>query len=392
MNNKILAFIAMAAVGAVVSVGSADTVINAFVQQFGATPHTLITSPNNVTNVQIDWKFNSDFNKILACDLTFDRIVANNTEVICKLSGHDSNPSDHIFTPGSVSPIVGFGQIAGSNSISVTVPVLCDPGSHTNGKFPQNVTGNYIDICDVQDVDDVKVIVVGKPTCDVVDPANPPANCVTTTPTAPTITINDVFKLEGNDTTTNFNFTVTRSGTTTGASTVLFATSDGSATTADNDYVANAGTVSFAAGETTKTVTVVVNGDTTVEPNETFNVNLSTCVGCTITDNLGVGTITNDDATTTTTFDISIVPGAAALTTTAYDPDSASVAQGTLVKWTNNDDGIPHTASSDDGTTFDSGIIAGGAFFVLDTSTVAPGTYPYHCNVHPGMVGTLTVT
>jgi len=38
MNNKILAFIAMAAVGAVVSVGSADTVINAFVQQFGATP------------------------------------------------------------------------------------------------------------------------------------------------------------------------------------------------------------------------------------------------------------------------------------------------------------------------------------------------------------------
>ena len=392
MNNKILAFIAMAAVGAVVSVGSADTVINAFVQQFGATPHTLITSPNNVTNVQIDWKFNADFNKILACDLTFDRIVANNTEVICKLSGHDSNPSDHIFTPGSVSPIVGFGQIAGSNSISVTVPVLCDPGSHTNGKFPQNVTGNYIDICDVQDVDDVKVIVVGKPTCDVVDPANPPANCVTTTPTAPTITINDVFKLEGNDTTTNFNFTVTRSGDTTGASSVTWSTSDGTAT-APSDYTAVPPTVtSFAAGETTKTVTVVVNGDTTVEPNETFNVDLSTCVGCTITDNKGVGTILNDDATTTTTFDISIVPGAAALTTTAYDPDSASVAQGTLVKWTNNDDGIPHTASSDDGTTFDSGIIAGGGTYTLDTSTIAPGSYPYHCNVHPGMVGTLTVT
>ena len=76
----------MAAVGAVVSVGSADTVINAFVQQFGATPHTLITSPNNVTNVQIDWKFNADFNKILACDLTFDRPIANITLVICKLS------------------------------------------------------------------------------------------------------------------------------------------------------------------------------------------------------------------------------------------------------------------------------------------------------------------
>ena len=149
MNNKILAFIAMAAVGPVVSVGSADTVINAFVQQFGATPHTLITSPNNVTNVQIDWKFNSDFNKILACDLTFDRIVANNTEVICKLSGHDSNPSDHIFTPGSVSPLIGLGNTTGNGSVNVSVPVKCDPASHTNGKFPQNVTGNYIDICDV---------------------------------------------------------------------------------------------------------------------------------------------------------------------------------------------------------------------------------------------------
>jgi len=380
----------MAAVGAVVSVGSADTVINAFVQQFGATPHTLITSPNNVTNVQIDWKFNADFNKILACDLTFDRPVANTTEVICKLSGHDSNPSDHIFTPGSVSPIVGFGQIAGSNSINVSVPVKCDPASHTNGKFPQNVTGNYIDICDVQDVDDVKVIVIGKPTCDVIDPANPPANCVTTTPPTTTIAINDVSQNETNSGTTNFNFTVTRSGTTTGASTVNFATADGSATVADSDYVANSGTVSFAAGETTKTVTVVVNGDTKVEPNETFNVNLSTCVGCTITDNQGVGTIVNDDATTI--LNISIVPGAAALTTTAYDPDSASVAHGTLVKWTNNDDGIPHTASSDDGTTFDSGIIAGGAFYVLDTTAIAPGSYPYHCNVHPGMVGTLTVT
>jgi len=118
-----------------------------------------------VTNVQIDWKFNADFNKILACDLTFDRPIANITLVICKLSGHDSNPSDHIFTPGSVSSIVGFGETIGSGgSVNVSVPVLCDPGSHTNGKFPQNVTGNYIDICDVQDVDDVKVIVVGKPT------------------------------------------------------------------------------------------------------------------------------------------------------------------------------------------------------------------------------------
>ncbi|TLY07521.1 MAG: hypothetical protein E6K85_09660, partial [Thaumarchaeota archaeon] len=116
--------------------------------------------------------------------------------------------------------------------------------------------------------------------------------------TVPSIFINDVAKTEGNVTTTDFNFTLTRSGTAAqlaNPSSVTWATSDGTAT-GPSDYTAVPPTViSFAAGETSKTVTVLVNGDTTVEPNETFNVNLSVCVNCTITDNLGVGTIVNDD-------------------------------------------------------------------------------------------------
>ncbi len=55
--------------------------------------------------------------------------------------------------------------------------------------------------------------------------------------------------------------------------------------------------MTFAPGDTSKTVTVQVNGDTAVEPNETFNVNLSNATGnATILDGTGVGTITNDDA------------------------------------------------------------------------------------------------
>src|SRR5262249_39550195 len=49
--------------------------------------------------------------------------------------------------------------------------------------------------------------------------------------------------------------------------TVDFATANGTAT-APSDYAATNGTVSFAPGETAKTVTVQVNGDTTVEPDE----------------------------------------------------------------------------------------------------------------------------
>jgi tetratricopeptide (TPR) repeat protein len=60
--------------------------------------------------------------------------------------------------------------------------------------------------------------------------------------------------------------------------------------------VAVAATVlTFAAGETSKPVTVLVNGDLTVEPNETFTVNLSGPSGATIADGTGVGTIVNDD-------------------------------------------------------------------------------------------------
>ena len=57
--------------------------------------------------------------------------------------------------------------------------------------------------------------------------------------------------------------------------------------------------MNFAAGETTKQVTVLVNGDTLDEVNETFAVNLSNGSSATIADPQGVGTITDDDATPT---------------------------------------------------------------------------------------------
>lgn len=105
----------------------------------------------------------------------------------------------------------------------------------------------------------------------------------------------DVSVIEGNSGTTPATFTITRSGSTAGALTVKYATSNGSAT-AGIDYTAVPLTaVTFAAGETAKTVTVSVTGETVVEPNQTFSLVLSVPVGATITDNLGVCTIVNDD-------------------------------------------------------------------------------------------------
>ncbi|MCA2636467.1 Calx-beta domain-containing protein, partial [Microcystis sp. M18BS1] len=114
------------------------------------------------------------------------------------------------------------------------------------------------------------------------------------------IAISDVTITEGNSGTTNAVFTVTLSNPVDTAITLNYATADGTATTADNDYTAiNLTPLTFNAGETSKTITVAVNGDTKVESNETFFVNLSNLQtngrNVTIADNQGQGTINNDD-------------------------------------------------------------------------------------------------
>ena len=112
----------------------------------------------------------------------------------------------------------------------------------------------------------------------------------------PTLRINDVSKAEGNSVSTAFTFTVTLApAKTTGPVTVTAASANYSAL-AGSDYTAlPATTLTFAAGETSKTVTVNVTGNTVVEPTEIFFVTLSGATGATIFDSQGAGTILNDD-------------------------------------------------------------------------------------------------
>ena len=110
----------------------------------------------------------------------------------------------------------------------------------------------------------------------------------------PTLSINDVTIAEGNTGTTNAVFTVTRSGTASQTITVNYATANGTAT-AGSDFTNTTGTLTFATNETTKTISIPITGDTTVEANETFFVNLSNATNATIADTQGQGTINNDD-------------------------------------------------------------------------------------------------
>ena len=113
----------------------------------------------------------------------------------------------------------------------------------------------------------------------------------------PRISISDVSKSEGKkNQTTQFTFTVTLSAAYDQPVTVSFATADGVATTGDNDYVAKAGTLTFAPGETSKTITIEVKGDSKREANESFYLDLFGNSGNSLfTKNRGLGTILNDD-------------------------------------------------------------------------------------------------
>ena len=136
-----------------------------------------------------------------------------------------------------------------------------------------------------------------------------PVNAILATATATGIILNDdasvsiaatsAKKAEGNSANTPFTFTVTRTGDARGSASVDFVIA-GTATkgtdVADFDGgVLPSGTVNFSANETTKTMTINVVGDTTVEPNEGFTVALSNPSHAVIGTASATGTVLNDD-------------------------------------------------------------------------------------------------
>ena len=98
--------------------------------------------------------------------------------------------------------------------------------------------------------------------------------------------------------------------------------------------------------------------------------------------------------------DITIVRGASLMTTGAFSPNpqTVSLADGGEVRWVNTDGGSSygggasesHQITSDNGAFAMSQPFAPGQTYTITLS--AAGTYHYHCNIHPNMVGTITVT
>ena len=120
----------------------------------------------------------------------------------------------------------------------------------------------------------------------------------------PVVSFGSTSAAEGDGGTMPFFFTISSNIAPATDLNIGYMTVDGSATTADNDYVAKSGNATITAGTTSVTISVDVVGDTTTEPNETFSVVVTNAGGAIIGNGTGTGTINNDDVTVVPIHDI----------------------------------------------------------------------------------------
>ena len=112
----------------------------------------------------------------------------------------------------------------------------------------------------------------------------------------PSLSISSPTVLEGDSGSASLRYAVTLSAASGRRVTVRYADAGTGTATSGTDYTALApGTLTFAAGETGKTISVSVTGDTGDEPNETVVVRLSGASGAAVATASGTGTITDDD-------------------------------------------------------------------------------------------------
>ena len=161
----------------------------------------------------------------------------------------------------------------------------------------------------------------------------------------PSLSITDVTQAEGNSGGTAFDFSVSLNAASGQTVTVNYVSSNGSASSAD--YTAVVGTLTFTPGQLTRTVTVPVTGDTILEPNETFFVNLSGQTNAALSDNQGVGTIDNDDAASVSIANLTLVEGNSGTTSFTFTATLSADVQGGFTVPVTSADGSATTADND---------------------------------------------
>ena len=178
---------------------------------------------------------------------------------------------------------------------TTSAEIITVPAGSTSASITLTGINNAIDENDKTLVIDIAGVVDG-----IEDGSQSIALSVTDDDAAPSFSVGDISVAEGDSGTVALKYTVTLSSSSGKEVTIDYATEDGTATAdlaspALGDYIATSGTLNFAPGDTSKEVTVLVNGDYTSEPNETVLLKLSNGSNTSNTTAQAIGTILNDD-------------------------------------------------------------------------------------------------
>lgn len=175
--------------------------------------------------------------------------------------------------PGGSGSAALLDFVAGQDALSTNSGLPSGTVTFAEGASTAQITVRVAGDGDVELPENFNVVLV-----------NPPANTSLTTPSTTATIDNDDFgfsiaaadsdKLEGNSVTTPFTFTVTRAGSVASAASVDWSIALAGALNSA-DFAQTAGTINFAAGEASQTLTIQVNGDTLVESDENFTITLA---------------------------------------------------------------------------------------------------------------------
>lgn len=206
--------------------------------------------------------------------------LSNPSSIDFTTSGSGTNPANAADFDQNIFPSGTVPFVAGDGSEMISIPVQGDTNVEPDEGFTITLSNPVNGI-------------IGTPSNASGTILNDDSN-----PNIPTVSISGNPSLnEGNSGTTAFAFTLTRTGDLSNSSTIDW-TIDFGASTADNaDFAAPvSGSISFAATENTQNLTINVNGDTTVEPDENFEVDITANNNAIIGTSTATGTILNDDS------------------------------------------------------------------------------------------------
>ena len=221
--------------------------------------------------------------------------AGNSSTVTATLSGRSS--AEVILT---VAATAGANAVSGDFTLSSAKTLTIASGSTAS---TGTVTVTAVD--DTKDAPDKEVTVTAtvSGTSGVAAPSSVTLT-ITDDDDAPGLSIDSPRVGEGDSGTVSLEFTVSLGAASGRQVTVGYADAGTGTATSGTDYTAiSAGTLTFAAGETAKTLTVLVTGDTTDEPDETVVVSLSGAANAAISTASGTGTITDDDAAPSLSID-----------------------------------------------------------------------------------------